>query len=70
MKNILLGFMAFIIAIPVLTIENKTSLTAGKLLSDGKSVLKKIKGDKAKILTDADDHGRATLLGHCIKKAM
>ena len=48
MKNILLSFMAFIIATPVLAIENKNSLTAGKLLSDGKSVLKKLKGIKHK----------------------
>lgn len=35
MKNILFALMMFVIATPVLAIDNKTSLTASKLLSDG-----------------------------------
>lgn len=35
MKNILLSLMFFIIAVPVLATENRTSLTASKLLSQG-----------------------------------
>lgn len=35
MKNILFALMVIVIATPVLAIENKTSLTASKLLSDG-----------------------------------
>lgn len=99
MKNILFALMVIVIATPVLAIENKTNLTASKLLSngynkmsgaairekfigptliimdlqagseyeaifspDGKSALKKIKGDKAQTLTDADYQGRAVLL--------
>lgn len=99
MKNLLFAWMVIVIATPVLAIENKTSLTASKLLSDGynkisgaairekfigptliimdlqagskyvaifttdgKSEQKKIKGDKAKTLTDADYQGRAVLL--------
>lgn len=99
MKNILFALMVIVIATPVQAIENKTSLTATKLLSDGyikmsgaairknfigptliimdllagseyeaifspdgKSKLKKIKGDKAQTLTDADYQGRAVLL--------
>ena len=99
MKNILFALMLMVIATPVLAIENKTHLTASKLLSSGynkmsgaairekfigsaliimdlqagseyeaifspggKSELKKIKGDKAQTLTDADYQGRAVLL--------